>query len=143
MSSNLRQSTEKFIEIRSKRRALEAQAKELKEQELELQNIILQEMASSGTKSVNFDGLARVVSRTTTHYEVTDINLLARAILSRIVDAANRNIPLSEGLLLQFRPSRERVDAIMENMDESKRTAALANMGLVLAERNELSITKR
>lgn len=122
---------------------MEAQAKELKEQELELQNIILQEMASSGTKSVNFDGLACVVSRTTTHYEVTDINLLARAILSRIVDAANRNIPLSEGLLLQFRPSRERVDAIMENMDESKRTAALANMGLVLAERNELSITKR
>lgn len=143
MSSNLRQSTEKFIEIRSKRRALEAQAKELKEQELELQNIILQEMSSSGTKSVNFDGLARVVSRTTKHYEVTDINLLARVILARIVDAASRNVPLSEGLLLQFRPSKERIDALVEDMDTSERDATLANMGLVLAERNELSITKR
>lgn len=143
MSSNLRGYTERFLEIRNKRRALELQAKELKEQELELQGIILQEMSASGTKSVNFDGLARVVSRTTTHYEVTDINLLARAILSRIVDAANRNVPLSEGLLLQFRPSRERVDAITEDMDESERSATLASMGLVLAERNELSVTKK
>lgn len=135
--SSLRDLCVQYAEVRGRRTELERQAKELKEgQEADLQEAILAEMSAQGLKSANVEGIGRVVSRDTGYYEITDIDALARQMLAIMVENHKMGRPLSDGLLLQRRVSRENLELALEDNPE-------ANYGVNFAVKTTLSITKR
>lgn len=137
---NLTSLASEYIRVRTQRLELEKQAKEIAQgREAELRQAILLEMSAQGFKSVNLEGIGRVVSKETKHYEIKDIELLARRMFQAMLDAAKDGRPFSDGLLLQKRLSREGLDNLMEN---STVDGSLDAMGVCQVVRNDLSITK-
>lgn len=129
--------------VRTKRLSLEKEADAIKSgEETELKQAILNELSAQGLKSANVEGVGRVAVRTTSHYEVTDLNALAVAFVSRVVDNQNAGRPLSDGLPLQARPSREGIDAVLDTADDDQqRQDKMSSFGVRLVERNDLSLT--
>ena len=137
---NLTSLANEYIAVRTQRLELEKQAKELAHgREAELRQAILLEMSAQGFKSVNLEGVGRVVSKETKHYEIKDIELLARGMFRAMLEAAQAGRPFSDGLLLQKRLSREGLDNLMEN---STVDSSLDALGVFQVVRNDLSITK-
>lgn len=127
-----------YVKVRQGRMELERQANEIKEgKEAELKKHILLDMASSGIKSVNLAGIGRVVSRSTPYYEITDLNVLARAMFQAMLNAAKEGRPFSDGLLLQKRVNRESVDTLLEETGVKPE-----EFGVSQSVRTDLSITK-
>lgn len=127
----------RYAQVRAERLELERKAKELAQgEEAELRKAILLEMSAQGFKSVNIEGVGRVVNKETSHYEIGDIELLARTMFETMLAAAREGRPFSDGLLLQKRISREGI----ENLTEQG--AALDTMGVSRVTRQDLSITK-
>ena len=93
-------------------------------------------MSAQGLKSANVEGIGRVVSRDTGYYEITDIDVLDRQMLAIMVENHKMGRPLSDGLLLQRRVSRENLELALEDNPE-------ANYGVNFAVKTTLSITKR
>lgn len=129
--------------VRTKRLSLEKEADAIKSgEETELKQAILNELSAQGLKSANVEGVGRVAVRTTSHYEVTDLNALAIAFVARVVDNQNAGRPLSDGLPLQARPSREGIDAVLDTSDDDQqRQDKMSSFGVRLVERNDLSLT--
>ena len=129
--------------VRTKRLSLEKGADAIKSgEETELKQAILNELSSQGLKSANVEGVGRIAVRTTSHYEVTDLNALAVAFVARVVANKKAGRPLSDGLPLQARPSREGIDAVLDaTVDERKRYDTMNSFGVKLVERNDLSLT--
>lgn len=129
--------------VRTKRLSLEKEADAIKSgEETELKQAILNELSAQGLKSANVEGVGRVAVRTTSHYEVTDLNALAIAFVARVVDNQNAGRPLSDGLPLQARPSREGIDAVLDTADDDQqRQDKMSFFGVRLVERNDLSLT--
>lgn len=129
--------------VRTKRLSLEKEADAIKSgEETELKQAILNELSAQGLKSANVEGVGRVAVRTTSHYEVTDLNALAIAFVARVVDNQNAGRPLSDGLPLQARPSREGIDAVLDTADDDQqRQDKMSSFGVRLVERNDLSLT--
>lgn len=129
--------------VRTKRLSLEKEADAIKSgEETELKQAILNELSAQGLKSANVEGVGRVAVRTTSHYEVTDLNALAVAFVARVVDNQNAGRPLSDGLPLQARPSREGIDAVLDTADDDQqRQNKMSSFGVRLVERNDLSLT--
>ena len=123
--------------VRTKRLSLEKEADAIKSgEETELKQAILNELSSQGLKSANVEGVGRIAVRTTSHYEVTDLNALAVAFVARVV--ANKKA----GRPLQARPSREGIDAVLDaTVDERQRYDTMNSFGVKLVERNDLSLT--
>lgn len=117
---------------------LERQADELKSgEEAELKRQILLEMQTAGIKSANVEGVGRVVSKDTRHYEVQDMEKFARAMFQTMLDAAKQGRPFSDGLLLQRRIHRENLETVLENSG-----ATLDTYGISQIVRTDLSVTK-
>lgn len=123
------------------REKLEAQAKLLKEKENEAKAALIQEMAAQQMPSVKLDGLGRFVVKSVASYDISDVELLSRAILARMVDNGQHGRPLSDGLLLQKRAAKGVIEELMEAdyLDASK----LAESGLEQSERMDLTFTRQ
>lgn len=134
---NLHSLVSRYAQVRAERLELERKAKEIAQgEEAELRKTILLEMSAQGFKSVNIEGIGRVVNKETSHYEIGDIELFARTMFETMLAAAREGRPFSDGLLLQKRISREGI----ENLTEQG--AALDAMGVSRVIRQDLSITK-
>lgn len=132
---------EHYAAIRVEREAVAAKLKELQEQEEEAKQVLLTEMSSQQMPSVKFDGLGRFVVKTAVRYDIADINLVARAMLQRMVDNGKHGRPLADGLILQKRTAKTVIEELLE-ADIIKKDD-LAGMGLAQAERMDLTFTRQ
>lgn len=134
--------------MRSKRLDLERQAEEIRNgEEKDLTNQILAVMSAEGLKSFHLPGVAKVASRTTYHYELTDINALVMLSFKQMIQAGKDGRPLSEGLMFQRRPSKENIEAYLHDTlrltpDDDTYDAACAGLGVAHVGKDVLSITK-
>lgn len=140
-TNSLRTVAEEYAKIRLEREALDAKVKELKEKEDEAKAALVTEMNASGMPSVRLDSLGRFVIKTSIRYDITDIDLLVRAMLRRMVDNGQAGRPLSDGLLLQKRPAKGIIEELIE-ADYFKRDN-LQGLGLVQVENLDLTFTKQ
>lgn len=135
-----------YAKVKAERMSFEKKAAELKrDMEEPLKQLILMEMASSGVKSVNIDGIGSVAAKTSDHYEITDMEKLAYFMLQQMVKCAQEGRPLSDGVLLQARVSRAVIEEYLGdsiNMAEAD-DAALAPFGVKLVSKPDLSVTRR
>lgn len=127
--------------------ALEREAQEVKAQETELEQALLAELSAQNVKSVNLEGFGRVVRRDTPHYEISDANALAVAMLKSLVAAAKEKRPLSEGFMLQRRAARDAIEAYVKdlsglNPDDEGFDAQCATIGVNRVVRQGITITK-
>lgn len=134
---NLTSLASRYVQVRAERLELERKAKEIAQgEEAELRKRILLEMSAQGFKSINIEGIGRIVNKETSHYEIGDIERLARTMFETMLAAAREGRPFSDGLLLQKRISREGI----ENLTEQG--TALDAMGVSKVTRQDLSVTK-
>lgn len=127
--------------MREMREKLEAQAKLLKEKEDELKAQLINEMSAQQMPSVKFDGLGRFVVKSVSSYNIADIELFARAMLSRMVDNSKNGRLLSDGLMLQKRPAKGVIEELIEAGYMG--AADLPQMGLEQSERLDLTFTRQ
>lgn len=140
-SSNVRSAAEAYAQIRAEREALAAQLKDLQEKEEAAKQTLITLMDAEQMPSVKFDGLGRFVIKQGTRYEITDINLLARSMLARMVDNAKHGRPFADGLVLQKRPSKTVIEELIESDAIDKNN--LAGMGLAQVDKLDLTFTKQ
>ena len=141
MSNRLQDLATEYVAVRAERSRLEKEAATIKEgREAELKGAILNEMSASGFKSVNLEGIGRLCSKDKTHYEIADINKLAAAMLKIMVENGRAGRMLSDGLLLQARPSKEGLDTMFDGVDNAE--AAMDAFGVRRVSQPELSLTK-
>ena len=140
--SSLRNLVEELLALKAQISDLSDTLKDLKAQEESLKTSILYQM--EGSKSMNLDGLAKIVRKEKTHYEIRDREALARAILRLMVEQGQQGKPLSEALLLQQRVSSRVLEEHLEAMglDEATETGYLESSGLARVTEPTLSITR-
>ena len=136
-----------LADARARRTALEREAQEVKAQETELEQALLAELSAQNVKSVNLEGFGRVVRRDTPHYEISDANALAVAMLKSLVAAAKEKRPLSEGFMLQRRASRDAIETYVKdlsglNPEDDGFDAQCAAIGVNRVVRQGITITK-
>lgn len=139
--SAVRSCAERYAQIRVERETIAAKLKELQEQEEEAKQTLITEMSSQQMPSVKFDGLGRFVIKPAVRYDIFDINLVAYAMLQRMVDNGKNGRPLADGLILQKRASKTVIEELFE-ADVIKQDD-LAGMGLAQAERMDLTFTRQ
>lgn len=129
---------------RENRASLEKQAKDIKTIESDLESRILMEMAAQGLKTVHVEGVARVSSKDTYHYELSDINKLSEAMFYSMMNALQHNRPISDGLLLQQRISKGNLEDILASKypDGNVTPEALDELGIRKVEEKTISLTK-
>lgn len=126
--------------VRERRAELERQAKELQTgREAEVKAAILAELAASGLTSANIAGVAKVVKKTTSHYEIQDTERLAEAMFRQMLAKKQAGFQFSDGLLLQARVKRDTLEALV---GDTATDEALSAYGLLKVSRDDLSITK-
>lgn len=138
----------RLVQIRAKRLGLERQADELKNgEEKELTDQIMALMSADGLKSCNIPGVARLATRTTHHYEITDIESLSMLMFKQMILALKSGHNISDALMFQRRPSKENIEAYMHDAlnlspDDEGFSTACAGAGLSYVDKNVLSVTK-
>ena len=132
----------RYAQVRQARLELEKQADEIKKgEEAELKKAIMAEFTAQGLKSANVEGVGKVVLKTTYHYEVRDLNMLAYQQLAMLVQAAKDGRPLSDGLILQARIHKDNLENTLTEAgispDQIVNTYGVAREG-----RDDISFTK-
>lgn len=124
-------------ELRTTRAKLEAAAKELKAEEVRIQESILQTMFEDGIQSVHYPEIGRLVRVNKTHYEIFDKEAFAKGILMSLTSAKAAGRPLAESALAQMRVSRESLEAYLGDTPEFAQT-----IGVRQVDKPELSFRK-
>ena len=138
----------RLVQVRARRLELESQADEIRNgEEKELTDQIMALMSADGLKSCNIPGVARLATRTTHHYEITDIEALSMTMFKQMILALKSGRNVSDGLMFQRRPSKENIEAYMHDAlnlspeDEGYNTAC-AGAGIAYVDKDVLSVTK-
>lgn len=113
---------------------LKRQLKDMEARALELRQEILVAMNGENMKSVNLAGVGRLVVKSRKLYQIQDIELLTRQMLSQIVAAGKAGRPLSDGLLLQKRLHNENFETYLGGADP-------AAYGVALTEKLDVAFT--
>lgn len=144
MAMTITELVKEFVKVRTERLELEKKADEIKKgREAELKQMIMAEFSAQGLKSANVQGVGRVVCKTTYHYEVKDLNMLAYQQLKMLVQAGKEGRPLSDGLILQSRINAGNLeDAVIQSGGSTDNPDTMAAYGLVRAGREDLSFTR-
>ena len=142
--STMTELVSEYILVRKKRMALEKEADEIKNgRESELKKLILLEMSAQNVKSAHLEGVGRITSKQTYHYEIENIELLAYRMLENMVACSKAGRPLSDGLLFQQRISKSNVEDYMASISPGGDTPELlTTFGLKKVEEPSLSVTK-
>ena len=146
--SGLNELAARLVQVRARRLELESQADEIRNgEEKELTDQIMALMSADGLKSCNIPGVARLATRTTHHYEITDIEALSMTMFKQMILALKSGRNVSDGLMFQRRPSKENIEAYMHDAlnlspeDEGYNTAC-AGAGIAYVDKDVLSVTK-
>lgn len=146
--SGLNELAARLVQVRARRLELESQADEIRNgEEKELTDQIMALMSADGLKSCNIPGVARLATRTTHHYEITDIEALSMTMFKQMILALKSGRKISDGLMFQRRPSKENIEAYMHDAlnlspeDEGYNTAC-AGAGIAYVDKDVLSVTK-
>lgn len=146
--SGLNELAARLVQVRARRLELESQADEIRNgEEKELTDQIMALMSADGLKSCNIPGVARLATRTTHHYEITDIEALSMTMFKQMILALKSGRNISDGLMFQRRPSKENIEAYMHDAlnlspeDEGYNTAC-AGAGIAFVDKDVLSVTK-
>lgn len=146
--SGLNELAARLVQVRARRLELESQADEIRNgEEKELTDQIIALMSADGLKSCNIPGVARLATRTTHHYEITDIEALSMTMFKQMILALKSGRKISDGLMFQRRPSKENIEAYMHDAlnlspeDEGYNTAC-AGAGIAYVDKDVLSVTK-
>ena len=146
--SGLNELAARLVQVRARRLELERQADEIRNgEEKELTDQIMALMSADGLKSCNIPGVARLATRTTHHYEITDIEALSMTMFKQMILALKSGRNVSDGLMFQRRPSKENIEAYMHDAlnlspeDEGYNTAC-AGAGIAYVDKDVLSVTK-
>lgn len=146
--SGLNELAVRLVQVRARRLELESQADEIRNgEEKELTDQIMALMSADGLKSCNIPGVARLATRTTHHYEITDIEALSMTMFKQMILALKSGRNVSDGLMFQRRPSKENIEAYMHDAlnlspeDEGYNTAC-AGAGIAYVDKDVLSVTK-
>lgn len=146
--SGLNELAARLVQVRARRLELESQADEIRNgEEKELTDQIMALMSADGLKSCNIPGVARLTTRTTHHYEITDIEALSMTMFKQMILALKSGRKISDGLMFQRRPSKENIEAYMHDAlnlspeDEGYNTAC-AGAGIAFVDKDVLSVTK-
>ena len=146
--SGLNELAARLVQVRARRLELESQADEIRNgEERELTDQIMALMSADGLKSCNIPGVARLATRTTHHYEITDIEALTMTMFKQMILALKSGRKISDGLMFQRRPSKENIEAYMHDAlnlspeDEGYNTAC-AGAGIAFVDKDVLSVTK-
>ena len=146
--SGLNELAARLVQVRARRLELESQADEIRNgEEKELTDQIMALMSADGLKSCNIPGVARLIARTTHHYEITDIEALSMTMFKQMILALKSGRNVSDGLMFQRRPSKENIEAYMHDAlnlspeDEGYNTAC-AGAGIAYVDKDVLSVTK-
>jgi len=132
----------RYAEVRQARLELEKQADEIKKgEETELKKAIMAEFTAQGLKSANVEGVGKVVLKTTYHYEIRDLNMLAYQQLAMLVQAAKEGRPLSDGLILQARIHKDNLENTLTEAGITPEQVA-QTFGVAREGRDDLSFTK-
>lgn len=118
--------------VRTARKEADAIAKQRKEEEKVLTDAIMLEMSAQGIASANLEGLARVAIADKPHYEIADVEAFALYCLMKMVGSFRRGGPLSDGILLQRRISREALESHNNGDPLSPEECALAGVRYVV-----------
>lgn len=140
--SMARDLAERYSQVRAQREALEAQAKELRQQEDELKDTLINVLSADQMPSVRFEGIGRFVIKPSTRYDIQDIDKLCWAMLTRMTENAENGRPLSDGLPLQKRTAKGVIEELVETSDVPAE-AMLAGMGIAAAEKMDLTFTRQ
>lgn len=141
-NSNLMDMARELADLKARISALNEDLKALKDREADLKRSVLIEMGPA--KSVNLEGVGRLVRKNNTRYEIRDIEALAMAMLKVMVANGKAGRPLSDGLLLQQRVSARNLEEVMdaEGLDEASEEAYINGAGLARVTEQSLSFTK-
>lgn len=141
-NSNLMDMARELADLKARISALNEDLKALKDREADLKRSVLIEMGPA--KSVNLEGVGRLVRKNNTRYEIRDIEALAMAMLKVMVANGKAGRPLSDGLLLQQRVSARNLEEVMdaEGLDEASEEAYINGAGLARVIEQSLSFTK-
>lgn len=126
-------------ELQRQRRELEAKAKELKEQENALKVDIIDYMNKNNLPSVHFKNEVQVVLSEKNHLEVIDKEKFAEATMRALAWTFVNHIPFTNGLLCQCRPSKDIVNAYLEE----NQTLCLADLGLQVVNQPEIAFRSK
>lgn len=146
--SGLNELAARLVQVRARRLELESQADEIRNgEEKELTDQIMALMSADGLKSCNIPGVARLATRTTHHYEITDIEALSMTMFKQMILALKSGRKISDGLMFQRRPSKENIEAYMHDAlnlspEDEGYNAACAGAGIAYADKDVLSVTK-
>jgi hypothetical protein len=99
------------------------------------------EFTAQGLKSANVEGVGKVVLKTTYHYEIRDLNMLAYQQLAMLVQAAKEGRPLSDGLILQARIHKDNLENTLTEAGITPEQVA-QTFGVAREGRDDLSFTK-
>lgn len=139
----LRGLLEKLKSRRDRRKALEAQVKELKAEEEAISDELLLAMSSIGVTSAAFPGLGKLHVRTKSHFEIEDYELVLRAMLAEMVAAGREGRPWSDAQLFQKRLNESVIRGRMETLyTDADREAYLTALGVREVSRPEVVLTK-
>lgn len=129
-----------YAELRAKREAMEAEAKKIAEVEAQVKARLVTEMGARQMTNARFAGVGAFRLRDAVRYEITDIELMARAMLQRMVDNGKNGRPLSDGLMLQKRTAKTVIEELITSGDIL--VADLADMGLMQNTQKDLTFTR-
>lgn len=128
----LQQLVAQLVETRAVRKAADDVVKRYKEAEKEITEAVMLEMSAQGIASANIDGIARVAIADKPHYEITDVEAFALYCLKKMVASFQNGGPLSDGILLQRRISREALESHNNGDPLSPDECVLAGVRLVV-----------
>lgn len=135
MAGQLAEVQQQLARVREVEKALKAREEELR------RNILL----GMGTaKSLNLEGVGRLVRRDKTRYEIRNIEALSLAMLMRMVDNGKNGRPLADGLLLQQRVAARNLEEVlsMQGLDPEQEEAYIQRAGLAKVVEPALTFTK-
>lgn len=141
-SRAVRELAEKYSQVRAQREALESQAKELKQEEEELKDQLINSLSAEQMPSVRFEGIGRFVLKPAVRYDILDIDRLCFAMFTRMLENAEHDRPMSDGLPLQKRPAKSVIEELAESSSVPVQEM-LAGMGLVATEKMDLTFTRQ
>lgn len=150
--SNMMAIVASYAQAREEKKKANEDWEKWDQEEKRLAELILLEMSSQGIKTANIEGLGRVTRKENYHYEIQDVEALARKMLENMVRAHNEGRPLSDGFLLQRRVHKDNVETLLADqgvLDQDRDLTGkdpaekeLEKFGLKKASKNVLSFTK-
>lgn len=126
-----------YAALRAKRQEREAVIKKMKELEDQMAGMIMNQMAVSGMKTINFDGVGRVETSSRDHAEIRDREKLARFVIGQAITAAKNGAPMADALsILQQRAALGTItDLIAQGFNAE-------DMGVEVKEKATIKFTK-